>query len=171
MQAVRIRILRRVHSVTLCDKTRSCENNKPLNVESPLLQIERSQVRLIGHVSRMSQEKLARQVLLSTPMGKRPEDRTSTRWRYYISNFAWSRIGMDPAELSEIVVDCEVFRALLRLLPPPPSLEKKRVRNWRNERMSLSKSNINRIALNLYFKSIALILTFEADFLCGWFKL
>jgi len=39
-----------------------------------------------------------------------------TRWRDYISVLAWSGLGVEPAELSEIVIDHEVFRVLLGLL-------------------------------------------------------
>jgi len=46
---------RRNHGVTLCDKVRSCEIRKALNVE-PLLRIRGSQLRWFCHVSRMSQE-------------------------------------------------------------------------------------------------------------------
>jgi len=45
--------------VTLRDKVRNCEIRKALR-------IERSQLRWFGHVSRMLQERLARQVLLAT---------------------------------------------------------------------------------------------------------
>jgi len=51
--------LRRVHGVTLHDKVLSYEIRKSLDVE-PLLRIERSQLRWLGHVSRMSQERLVR---------------------------------------------------------------------------------------------------------------
>jgi len=42
-----------------------------------------------------------------------------------ISDLAWSRLGVEPAELSEIAVDRGVFRVLLGLLPPRPSPEEK----------------------------------------------
>jgi len=32
-----------------------------------------------------------------------------TRWRDYISDLAWSHLGVEPAELSEIALDREVF--------------------------------------------------------------
>ena len=35
----------------------------------------------------------------------------------YISDLAWSRLGVEPAELSEIAVDREVFPVILGLLP------------------------------------------------------
>jgi len=37
--------------------------------------------------------------------------------RDYISDLAWSRLGVEPPEESEITVDREVFRVLLGLLP------------------------------------------------------
>jgi len=81
-----------VHGVTLLDKVRSCEIRKALNVE-PLLRIERSQLRWFGHVSRrMLHERLARQVLLAKPTGKRPKVRPRTRWSDDICDLAWSRL-------------------------------------------------------------------------------
>jgi len=38
-------------------------------------------------------------------------------WCDYISDPAWSRLGVEPAELSEIAVDREVFQVPLGLLP------------------------------------------------------
>jgi len=40
------------------------------------------------------------------------------------------RLGVEPAELSEIAVDHEVFQVLLGLLPPWPPLEEKRAWKW-----------------------------------------
>ena len=96
--------------MTLRDKVRSCEIRKVLNVE-PLLRIEKSQLQYIrwcGHVSRKSQERLARHVLVGKPAGKRPRGRPRKRWSDYISDLAWSRLGVQPAELSEIAADREV---------------------------------------------------------------
>jgi len=53
--------------------------------------------------------------------GKRPRGRPKSRWSNCISELAWSRLGVEPAELSEIAVDREVFQALLwMLLCDPP---------------------------------------------------
>jgi len=49
-------------------------------------------------------------------MEKWPSVRPRTRWRDYISDLAWSRVGVEPTKLSEIVVDRKVFRVLLGLL-------------------------------------------------------
>jgi len=32
-----------------------------------------------------------------------------------VSHLVWSSLGVEPVELSEIVVDCDVFRVLLGL--------------------------------------------------------
>ena len=60
------------------------------------------------------------------PRKKRFRGHPRPRCSDYISDLAWSRLGVEPAELSEIAVDREVFYVLLGLLPPPPSLEEKR---------------------------------------------
>jgi len=71
VQAAEIGFLRRVHA-TFRDKVRSCEFCKTLNM-GPLLRMERSQLRWFGHVTRMSQEILARPVLLAEPTECGPE--------------------------------------------------------------------------------------------------
>jgi len=71
----------------------------------------------------MPHERLVRQVLLAKPTGKRPRCRPRTSWIDYIFDLAWSRLGVAPAELSEIAVDREVFPVLLGLLPPRPFQE------------------------------------------------
>ena len=57
----------------------SSEIRKSLNIEPLLLRIKRSQLRWFGHVSRMPQERLSKQVLLAKANGIRPvvQPRTS----------------------------------------------------------------------------------------------
>ena len=52
-QASEMRFLRRIEEVTLFNKVRSSEIRIPLNIESLLLRIDRSQLRWFGHASRM----------------------------------------------------------------------------------------------------------------------
>jgi len=63
----------------------------------------------------MSNERLWRQVLLAAPTANNP-DRPMTWWHGYISALAWSYLGVEPAELPEMVADREVFLVLLQLL-------------------------------------------------------
>jgi len=79
-------------------------------------------------MSRISLERLARQVLLATTTGKQLRGRRRPWWHDYISDFAWSRLGVNRGEPSDIAVDCEVFRVHLGLLPPRPSQTEKLVR-------------------------------------------
>jgi len=55
-----------------------------------------------------------------------------TRWRDYVLYLARSRLGVEPAQLSEIAQNREVFPVFLGLLPPQPSWEEKRARKWMN---------------------------------------
>jgi len=117
--------------VTLCDKVRSCEIRRALNVE-PLLLIERTQLKLIGPCIQNAQpnERLVRQALLAKPTGKWPRCRPRPRWSNCISDLAWSRLDVEPAELSELAIDGEVFQVLLWMLPPKLSLDEKRAWKW-----------------------------------------
>ena len=124
VQAAEMGFFRRVDSVTLRDKVRSCEIRWAVNIK-PLLRIERSQPLWFGHVSRMSHEILARHVLLAKPTWKRSRGRPRTRWSDDISDLACSHLGVEPAELPE---NREVFRGL-----PLPSLQEKRVWKLMNE--------------------------------------
>jgi len=76
----------------------------------------------------MSHEGLANNVFRTTVYihGKADQRLSKDKWRDYISDLAWSRLGVEPAELSEIAVDCEAFRGLLGLLPPRLSPKEKR---------------------------------------------
>jgi len=56
-----------------------------------------------------------------------------TMWRDYIFNPAWSRLGVERAELSEIAVDREEFRVHLGLLRSRLSPKENRARKWVNE--------------------------------------
>jgi len=57
--------------------------------------------------------------------GPGPRGHPRPRWSDYISDLAWSRLGVEPAEVSGIAVDRDVFQALGQL-SPRPSLEEKR---------------------------------------------
>jgi len=52
---------------------------------------------------------------------KRPRGRPRARWLDYTFGLAWSHLGMESAELSEIAEHSEIFRVLLELLSPLPS--------------------------------------------------
>ena len=64
----------------------------------------------------MAKERLAKQSFWLHPQESGTEGRPKTRWRDYITDLAWSRLGVEPAELSEIAGNHEVFRVLGLLL-------------------------------------------------------
>ena len=125
------RDLLRAHGMALHDKVRSCEIPKALDVLDTSANRE-TPARLVRRCVGMSQKRWARQVLLATSTGKRPRCRPKTRWSDYISDLARFRLGVEPADLSEIADDREVFRVLLGLLLPQPSPEEKQTWKWMN---------------------------------------
>jgi len=64
----------------------------------------------------MPQEKLSRQVLLVSSAVRLTRGRPRSKWSDYIFDLAWSRAGVEPAGLSEIAVDREVFQILFGVL-------------------------------------------------------
>jgi len=72
----------------------------------------------------MPNERLVRQALLVKPTGKRPKCRPRPGWSNCVSDLAWSHLGVEPAELSQIAVDREIFHALLWILPPQQRVNK-----------------------------------------------
>ena len=72
VQAAEMGFLRRMSGLTLLDKVKSADIRESLNIEALLLRLERSRLRWYGHVRRMSQEKTAKKLLCSTPIGRRP---------------------------------------------------------------------------------------------------
>jgi len=67
-------------------------------------------------LSRMPRKRLARQVLLATPTKKQPSGCPRTKWSDYISDCAWSHLGVDPAEPSEIAAGDDLSCVLIGLL-------------------------------------------------------
>ena len=103
------------------NKVRSSEIRKSLNIEPLLLRIERSHLRWFGHVSRMPQERLPKQALLTKANGRRPVGRPRTRWTDYIEDLGWNSLGLHSSEMMEVMKDREVWRLNFELLPLQPS--------------------------------------------------
>ena len=109
VQAAKMGFLRRISGLTLLDKVKSADIRESLNIESLLLQLERSQLRWYGHVTRMSQEKIAKKLFLLTPIGRRSRGRPRTRWRNYV-DLSWSRLGIPAKHLSFVAEDRDAWR-------------------------------------------------------------
>ena len=83
VQASEMRFLQKSKELHCLTRLRSFEIRKSLTIKSLLLQIERSQHRWFGHVSRMPQEQLTKQALLANANARRPAGRPTTRWTDY----------------------------------------------------------------------------------------
>ena len=112
--------LRRISGLTLLDKVKSADIRESLNIESLLLRLERSLLRWYGHVTRMSQERTAKKLLCSTPIGRRLRGRPGTQWRDYVKDLSWSRRGIPAEHLSFVAEDRDAWMLQLELLPRDP---------------------------------------------------
>jgi len=112
--------------VTHCDKARSCEIGEALNVE-PLLRIDKIPAAIVRPRDQNAPGKIGEAGPAGCTEGK--ADLRPTRHQVTLLHLdhAWTRLGVEPAELSEIAVDREVFRVFQGLLPPRSSGEEKYV--------------------------------------------
>ena len=94
---------------------------KILNIEPLHFRIERSQLRWLGHVSRMSQERLRKQALLAKTSRRTPVGRPKTRWTNYTEDLGWNSSGLHRSEMMDVAEDREVWRLNLELLLQQPS--------------------------------------------------
>ena len=117
--------MRKISGLTLLDKTKSADIRESLNIKPLLLRLERSQLRWYGHVTRMSQERPAKKLLCSTPIGRRPRGRPRTQWRDYVEDLSWSRLGIPAEHLSFVAENQDAWRIQLELLFPRPSKDQR----------------------------------------------
>ena len=121
MQASETRFLQKIKGVAMFGKLRNTAIRESLDIESLLLPIERSQLRWFGLVSRMPHERLSKQTLYAKVSGKKSVGRPRTRWLDYIEDRGWKRLRLYPSEMQSVLVDREVWRLNLELLPPEPT--------------------------------------------------
>ena len=118
VQASEMRFLPRIEGVALFNKMRSSEIQKSFNVEPLLLRIERSQLRWFGHVSKMPEERLPEQALLTKANGIRPVGRPRTRWTNHIEDLGWNCLGLHPSKMMGLMEEHQVWQLNLDLLLP-----------------------------------------------------
>ena len=64
--------LQKVRVLSLLDKVKSTGSGQSLNIEPLVLRVKRLQLCCYGHVTRMSHEQTAKQLMDAFPSGKRP---------------------------------------------------------------------------------------------------
>ena len=121
MQASETKFLQKIKGVSIFDKHCNTAIREFLDIESLLLQIKRSQLQWFGQVSRMPHERLPKQTLYAEVSWKRPVGRSETRWLDYIKVFSWNRLGLHPSKMQSMLMEQEVWRLNLELLPPQSS--------------------------------------------------
>jgi len=80
--------------------------------------------------TRISEANVVLRELYRSVGTKQELSNTRPRWSNCISDLAWSSLGVELAELSQIAVDYEVFQVLLVLLLPRPSTDEKQAWKW-----------------------------------------
>ena len=80
IQAAEMRVLRLIRGVSRIERMRNTTIRQQLGVESVLDIVERGRLRWYGHVMRMGEERLPRQLLDWIPDGRRPVGRPRRRW-------------------------------------------------------------------------------------------
>ena len=63
----------------------------------------------------------SKQTLDAEVSGKRPVGRPRTRWPDCIEDLGWNRLGFPPSEMQSVLVNREVWRLNLKLVPAKPS--------------------------------------------------
>lgn len=98
-QAAKMGFLQSVTEVSLRDRVRSLVILERPRVELLLLCVEKSQLRWFGHLIRLPQGRLPREMFLARPARRGPQIRQRTRWRDCISTLAWECLRVPHSAL------------------------------------------------------------------------
>ena len=80
LQAAEMRTLRLIYGITKRDRVRNVEVRRQLGVDPLILEIEKSQLRWLGHLLRMPPERKVKQLYEWKPDNRRPVGRPRVRW-------------------------------------------------------------------------------------------
>ena len=119
VQAAEMRFLRRIVGVSRIDQIRNSRIREAIAIESLLLQVERSQLQWLGHVLRMPNCRLVKQVFDAVPDGQRPVGRPRTRWIDQMDALL-RRAGTNLNDAVAIAGDRLEWQRLVSRLPPRP---------------------------------------------------
>ena len=115
VQAAEMRTLRMIRGVTRTDLMRNERIKEDLGVEATLNIIERSKLRLYGHVKRMDTERHARKYLDWNPNSRRPVGRPRKRWLDGVDH-SLNKRGLSLAEVEEeeeVYLNREAWREIV----------------------------------------------------------
>ena len=126
VEATEMRFLRMVAGVSLREHRESAEIRLGVRQSPLILTIERSQLRWLGHVLRMPEERLTRQALLARPEGTRPVGRPRTTWTGHIKRLLRERLDISWDDAMESSQDRRAWRGVVSLSVHPPTRKETR---------------------------------------------
>ena len=133
VQGAEMSFLQKVRSLSLCDMVKSPDICQFFNIKPLHLRIEKSQLHWYGHVTRMSHERSAKQLMDAFSSCKRLRGRLRSRWPDYDENLAWSCVGIPLAESPLVAKDWDAWRSQLKLLPTQLQKDTRKKRNTLNQ--------------------------------------
>ena len=118
LEATEMRFLRKILGVTRLDMIRNTHIRETLSVDSLLLDVERSQMRWLGQVLTMPQDRMALRILEAEPQERRPPGRPRTRWMDQLKKIC-QRAGVEADSIKQEAEDRTGWRRLIADLRDP----------------------------------------------------
>ena len=112
--------MRNVAGVTRRDHIRNTYIREALKIEPVTLFVERSQLRWLGHVLRMSEDGLPKRVLEASLEGRRPVGRPRQRWEKQAEELCKTKLWLEWDEVLETAQDRPLWRRYLDAMNPQP---------------------------------------------------
>ena len=107
--AAKMRFLRRVQGVTRRDRIRNQNIRNQLHTTPIVQNIENKSLRWLGHVTRMSENRLPKRVMEARPTGSRGKGRPRVEWTEHVNNIS-RRKGKSLEEAKKIARDRAKFK-------------------------------------------------------------
>ena len=117
VQAAEMRFLRRIVGVSRADRVRNATVLESVGIESLLFWVEKSQLRWLGHVLRMPQDRTVHRLLKVVLDTRRPVGRPRKRWIDQAHDLC-HRIGLDKDQIEAQAEDRAGWRRLIDCLTP-----------------------------------------------------
>lgn len=117
LKACEMSFIRAALGVSLREEIRNSDLREQFGIKIPLLyRLEQSQLKWYGHVLRMTENRLPKQILESKMEGKRPVGRPRKRWQSSICEIL-KRLGVSEEEAKAVARDRLQWRKLIQELP------------------------------------------------------